>query len=83
MEIFFRYLTQKLDKDRLNWRSNTVIILDNAPYHNSKASMKLYETLNLPITFTGPHSYDGAPCELLFALIKSENLNPRHLKMSK
>jgi len=35
MDIFFRYLDQRIEKERKNWKKKTVIILDNAPYHNS------------------------------------------------
>ena len=37
MELFFKSLVRKLDRERANWRKNTVILLDNAPYHASKA----------------------------------------------
>jgi len=83
MEIFFRQLVKKLDRERRNWRRDTVIILDNAPYHTSGASLKIFEDLNLPLLFTGPHSYDAAPCELLFAAFKSRDINPRHVQMGK
>lgn len=33
MEIYFHHLAAKLDKERPQWREDTVIILDNAPYH--------------------------------------------------
>ena len=79
MDIFFRQLTLKLDQERKKWRKDTVILLDNAKYHNSSTTLKLFETLNLPILFTGPHSYDAAPCELLFAAFKSKDINPRHI----
>ena len=45
MDMFFRYLDQKLEKERKNWKKNTVIILDNAPYHNSSATLKTFESL--------------------------------------
>ena len=83
MEMFFRYLDKKLEKERPGWRKSTVVILDNAPYHNSKATLKTFEDLNLPIMFTGPHSYDASPCELFFAQFKSVDINPRHLPMGK
>ena len=83
MDMFFRHLVIKLDKERKNWREDTVIILDNAPYHTSESSLKTYESLNIPILFTGPNSYDAAPCELLFAQFKSVDINPRHLPLGK
>ena len=83
MDLFFRQLVKKLDKERKGWRSNTVIILDNAPYHTSSGSLSSFESLKLPILFTGPHSYDAAPCELFFALFKQVDINPRHLPLGK
>ena len=83
MDIFFRQLVNKLSKDRLDWRSDTIIILDNAPYHRSEATMKLFESLRIPVLFTGPHSYDAAPCELFFALFKSADFNPLRLPLGK
>jgi len=35
MEVFFRQLVLKLNKDRIDWRDNTVIVLDNASYHGT------------------------------------------------
>ena len=60
-----------------------MILMDNAPYHKSNDSMRLFEELKLPIIFTGPHGYDGSPIELFFAAFKSADINPRHLPTSK
>ena len=83
MEQFFRQLVLKLDKDRLHWRNDTIILLDNATYHNSAQMMQLLECLRIPIIFSGPHSYDAAPCELFFALFKSIDFNPQRLPLGK
>jgi len=83
MEIFFRALVKKLDKERAHWRDDTVLILDGAPYHNSKATMKLLEVLKIPVLFTGPHSYAGVPCELWFSAFKSKDVNPRKVPTAK
>ena len=83
IEIFFRQLVLKLNKDRIDWRDNTVIILDNASYHHQSNVIKLFESLRIPVIFSGPHSYDQAPCELLFSLFKSTNWNPEGLIMGK
>ena len=83
MECFFRQLVLKLNKDRLDWRENTIILLDNASYHKSTSALKLYESLRIPLMFSGPHSYDIAPCELFFAQFKSVDLNPERLPMGK
>jgi len=83
MECFFRQLVLKLNKDRIDWRDNTIVLLDNASYHRSSNALKLYESLRIPIMFSGPHSYDAAPCELYFAQFKSVDLNPDRLPMGK
>ena len=79
MDIYFRKLVLKLDQEDAEWRSNTVLLLDNAPYHTIDGTINLMEGLNLPILFTGPHSYDAAPIELVFAAFKSNDINPRHV----
>ena len=73
----------KLDQEDPEWRSNTVILLDNAPYHKSDSTMNLMQGLKIPVLFTGPHSYDAAPIELLFAAFKSCDVNPRNLPTGK
>ena len=45
MGIFFRHLVRQLDKERPDWRSNTLVQLDNASYHTSPATLKLLEGL--------------------------------------
>ena len=83
MEVFFQHLVRKLDGERPRWRSDTTVLLDNAPYHKSKETLKLLEDLDVPVLFTGPHSYDVAPCELLFAAFKAADINPRHVPTGK
>lgn len=83
MDIYFHHLVAKLDRERRYWRQNTVIILDNASYHNSQLTLKTFEKLDLPILYTGPNSYNTAPAELFFAALKSTDINPRKLPMGK
>ena len=83
MECFFRQLVLKLSKERPDWREVTIILLDNASYHKSSHALKLYEHLRMPVMFSGPHSYDIAPCELFFAQFKSVDLNPDRLPLGK
>ena len=59
MVLFFSELIRTLDKMRKGWRNDHVILLDNAPYHVSKSTMAVLEGLNIPVLFTGPHSYDA------------------------
>ena len=81
--MFLRQLVKRLDVERPGWRADTVILLDNAPYHKDKATMRLLGGLQVPICFTGTHSYDACPAELLFAAFKSKDVNPRHLPTGK
>lgn len=83
MEIFFTDLVRKLDKERKDWRNDTTIVLDNAPYHTGKSTMKMFKELSIPVCFTGPHSYDACPCELMFARFNSNDINPNRLPLSK
>ena len=83
MEIFFHSLVRVLDKERADWRENTVVLLDNAPYHTTPHTLKVFKELSIPILFTGPHSYDAAPCELFFAAFKKADINPRRIPTGK
>jgi len=83
MEVFFIHLVKMLDEQRPAWRKNHVIQMDNAPYHKSNDTLRLLEHLRIPVIFTGPHSYDASPVELLFAAFKSNDINPRHVPTGK
>ena len=83
MEIYLRKLVLKLDQEDAEWRSNTVLLLDNAPYHTSEGTIDLMSGLQVPVLFTGPYSYDAAPIELFFAAFKSQDINPRHVPQGK
>ena len=83
MDSFFRHLDAKLEKERKNWKKDTVIIMDNAPYHTSGEMFATLQSLNLPILFLGPHSYDAAVCELFFSEFKSVDINPARLPLGK
>jgi hypothetical protein len=53
--LFLIKLSQHLDANDENWRSSTVIMIDNAPYHRSKMMMEKYELLKVPVMFLGPY----------------------------
>ena len=72
-----------MDRERVGWRANTVLLLDNASYHNAKETIELMKQLNIPVMFSGPHSYSTSPIELVFAALKSRNLNPEQLPTGK
>ena len=83
MEIFFHKLVKVLDGESGGWRSRTVILLDNAPYHTTVSVRNVFEELSIPVLYTGPHSYDAAPCELFFAHFKAADINPRKVPTGK
>lgn len=83
MDLFLRALVKKLKAERGDWQNNTVMLWDNAPYHSSKATLKVLEQLKIPTLFTGPHSYDASPVELFFAHFKDRDINPRHVPSGK
>ena len=83
MELFYGRLVELLDKENPRWRVTTVIMMDNAPYHSSADMMSFYKRHQIPILFTGPHSYSASPVELFFAHFKKEDINPNHLPLGK
>ena len=83
MKIFYLQLVKRLDAEDKDWRRHYWILLDNAPYHKSTAMLTMFEELDIPLLFTGPHSYSAVPIELWFAAFKAADINPRHLPMSK
>ena len=94
MKVYFRNLAQLLDLKHPGWRKTHVWLMDNVKYHRSAETMKILEELQVPIIFTGPHSYDAArkcpdfhadhllplAAELLFAHFKAVDINPRKVK---
>ena len=83
MEMFFTYMIRHLDNKQPGWRRDTVILLDNASYHSSTTMMEFFEEFQVPICYTGPHSYAASPIELLFAHLKQGELNPEGLPTGK
>ena len=55
MSLFWKSLVKKLDKERSEWRQNTIWVFDGAAYHSSEASLKLLRQLRVPVMMTGPH----------------------------
>jgi len=83
MEIFFRQLALQLDMERPNWRADTVVLLDNASYHASTATQRIFQELQMPVMYTGVYAYDMAPVELFFSYLKRSDLNPGKLPLGK
>ena len=57
MELFIRQLVRRLDSQRPGWRKNSVVMMDNATYHTNSAFQKILALLEVPVLYTGPHSY--------------------------
>jgi hypothetical protein len=53
--LFLIKLSDHMDTINKNWRQNTIIMVDNAPYHRSKMIMEKYQLLKVPIMFLGPY----------------------------
>ena len=53
--LFLIKLSNFMDEINPNWRQNTIIMIDNAPYHRSKLIMEKYQVLKVPILFLGPY----------------------------
>ena len=68
--LFLTKLCETLDLDRPDWRETTVMMMDNAPYNKSEDAIKHIESLNIPMVFTGPYSFDASPVELFFSYLK-------------
>ena len=83
MKLYLSYLAEQIEKDRPNFRDDTVLLLDGAKYHTNFEIQGHLKALNFPVIYTGPYSYDACPCELLFARIKSADLNPTKLPTGK
>ena len=83
MRLYLTQLALELERDRPNFRKETILLLDGASYHKTQEIQDHLRRLGLQVIYTGPHSYDAAPCELFFAGIKKGDLNPDELPMGK
>ena len=36
MGLYFKHLTKKLDRERPDWRRNTIVLMDGASYHQDQ-----------------------------------------------
>ena len=78
--LFLIKLVRHLTSQDLNWRENTVIMLDNAQYHRSNMMLAWCRDLRVPLMFLGSYQYNMAPIELMFSYIKSRDLNPGKIR---
>jgi hypothetical protein len=73
--FFLTKLCSHLDAADKHWRSTSVLVMDNAPYHRSAVTRRLMVELQLPVLFLGPYHFRVAPVEMAFNFVKSHNLN--------
>lgn len=79
---FFIKLIQHLGNIDKGWRQHTILMVDNAPYHRGAIMQRVFEKLDLPIMYLGPYHFKMAPIEMMFAYIKSHDLNPLRTKIN-
>ena len=80
---FLLRLVAIFDTEDPDWRSNTVVVLDNASYHHSEEAQRAMAALEVPTMLAGPYGYDASPCEKLFAHLKVGDLNPADIATGK
>ena len=83
MATFLCYLVRQLDRETPGWQENSVILLDNAAWHTNATMRQRLQKMQLPVIYSGPYSYSGAPIELVFAALKLGDLNPERLPTGK
>ena len=49
MSLFWRSLASKLDKERPDWRKNTLWTLDGAAYHSGEEALNVLKQLKINI----------------------------------
>ena len=57
MVMFISCLCRKLDAELVDWKSNSVFLLDNAKYHVSDDCRQFFKMLGVEIILSGPYSY--------------------------
>ena len=60
---YLYHLAATLDREADNWRAETFILFDNASYHRSEQKRFAIKKLGLRVCYSGPYSYESAPCE--------------------
>ena len=73
--LFLRHLTNELDKDSPGWQEDSLLLIDNAPYHTGEEIRSYIRKMQLPLIYTAPYCYGSSPIETLFAHLKLGELN--------
>ena len=81
--LFVRKLVDALEQEDPNFREKTVLQFDGATYHRSQEVRNFLRNIGVKALISGPYGYDIAPIEMLFAALKSTNLDPGMIKTGK
>jgi hypothetical protein len=77
--LFLKDLFAKIELERPNYRENTILLIDGAPYHRSDETHNFLCNCGVKVVMGGPYGYQAAPIEGFFAMLKNSNLNPELL----
>ena len=80
---FVRELADQLDKERANWRNDTIWLVDGASMHSTTMVKEIYQKLKIPIMMAPPYSWNLVATEKWHAFFKTGELNPTGLGMTK
>ena len=81
--LFVKQLADALELEDPDFREKTVFQFDGATYHRSAETRNFLANMELKTMISGPYGYNIASIEMLFASIKSTNLNPDMIKTGK
>ena len=73
--LFMRYLVERLDRETPGWQEDSIILMDNAPYHDGKQAREYFRKMQIPVMYKAPYSYSSSPIETLFSMLKLGELN--------
>jgi transposase len=81
--LFFQYFFEKLDTDDPGWKETSILLMDNASYHNSDETLEYLRRNNVAVFLSAPYSYDAAVAEMWFSYFKSKDLNAERYSTGK
>ncbi len=74
--FFIKKLCEHLDKVDREWRTRSLLLVDNASIHRSAKTITGLRSMAVPLMFLAPYSFDMAAVEKLFSFVKNRDLNP-------
>ena len=81
--LFVKQLADALELEDPDFREKTVFQFDGATYHRSAETRNFLANMGVRAMISGPYGYEIASVEMLFAGIKSTNLNPDLIRTGK